>query len=270
MDDSCRSINLTLWGETAQSKITSADGHPTLLCKGVRRGEYQGLSLDGVRASFFELNPEIAEARVLKAWFDTEGSTVSAPVLNGTGGGGLGGDRERKSLKEMGQSNIMDLASDPKGVYFSTRATISMIKRDRDLWYTACPETNKKVTEIAPGRWHCAATDKEYDHCNYRYMLNLSIQDETANQWVSAFDEAGGIIFGKTADELNALRENQPDAFDAHLQEPLLRQFIMRIRAKQDNWNDEVRLRYSIVKIEPVNFISESKIVLNDISKYSI
>lgn len=271
MDQSQKSVNLTLWGDVAKNQVTSADNHPVLLCKGVRRGDYQGISLDGMRSTFLELNPDITEAHALKGWYDAEGHGVVAPVVNGGGGGGgLGGDHERKLLADMGQSHVMELVSDPKGVSFTTRATISMIKRDRDLWYTACPETNKKVTEIAPGRWHCAATDKEYDHCNYRYMLNMSVQDESGNQWVSAFDETAEVIFGKKAEDMHNLRETDPDAFEATLQEPLLRQYVMRIRVKQDNWNDEVRLRYNVLKVEPVNFASEAKIVLSDIQRYAL
>eukprot|EP00871_Galdieria_phlegrea_P004639 jgi/Galph1/5176/GphlegSOOS_G3819.1 len=265
-DDTLKSIRLTVWRDVAENLITSADGNPILLCKGVRRGDFGGISLDGTSQSCFELNPDIPEAHQLRGWFETSGRyKESTTVLL------LSDNRKNeKTIQQANEEDIPKLVNDPRGVYFVIRGFLHHIRKEGTLWYTASPDDNKKVTKLDENRWVCEATGKEYTHCNYRYILSVSVQDETGSLSANAFDDVGCRLIGRSAEDLAKIYEHDKAEFDAILENVLFKPFIFRVRAKQDTWNDEVRLRYHIINVEPMEFASESKILLQEIQPYCI
>jgi replication factor A1 len=66
VDDSKRSIRLTLWGENATS--TKVDGNPIIACKGLRVSEFNGKNLSASTGCTIEVNPEIDESYALRGW----------------------------------------------------------------------------------------------------------------------------------------------------------------------------------------------------------
>ncbi|KAG9451542.1 hypothetical protein H6P81_011507 [Aristolochia fimbriata] len=64
-------------------------------------------------------------------------------------------------------------------------------KTDR-FCYEACPllvgdrQCNKKVTNNGDGRWQSEMCDQSFPLCDYRYLLQLQIQDHTGLTWVTA------------------------------------------------------------------------------------
>lgn len=266
IDDSLKSVVLTVWGQTASSLIASAEGNPTLLCRSVRRGDYNGVSLDALRSSSFELNPDLPEAHALRGWFDATDGMVATTNLSG--GGMSSRSQERKLLNDAKNEEGQQATSD-KGMYFTSRATVKFIKRDR-LYYMACPETNKKVVEVGPGRYRCEATDKEYDHCNFRYTISLNIVDSSEGIWVSAFDEVGQALFGRTAKELEDIKNNDPDMIDAIMYDAQLTTHIFRVRAKIDNYRDEHRVKYTVFSMEKLDPVAESRVLLNQIRAFGL
>ncbi len=74
-------------------------------------------------------------------------------------------------------------------------AWLTHIKTDT-IAYPACTlqyngkQCNKKVVEASsgdgPGQWYC---DRCTAHCQaeWRYMLNLRLEDHTGTEWVTAF-----------------------------------------------------------------------------------
>ncbi|KAJ8901074.1 hypothetical protein NDN08_004934 [Rhodosorus marinus] len=267
-DRSEKSIALTLWGDLAQNLISSAEGNPILLCKGVKRGDFQGISLDSLRSSFFELNPAMDEAFTLKGWYDATGKSLKIESVNSMAGGGIGlNDTERLTIKEGIELKEKDQVNDPKGMVFTIRAVLVMIKKDRDLWYPADPETNKKLVPSSTGKWRNEVTSKEYDDPNYRYVLNVNAQDHTGTMWLSFFDEAAQTIIGKSATEMSDLQEFRENEYERLLEAPLLKPYVLRVRAKQDTWQDEVRVKYQVLKASPVDFGTESRVVMEEIGK---
>mmetsp|Transcript_11244 Transcript_11244/g.34432 ORF Transcript_11244/g.34432 Transcript_11244/m.34432 type:complete len:652 (-) Transcript_11244:220-2175(-) len=264
VDDSHKAIGLTLWGDDAQKLVTSAEGNPVLLCRGVRRGDYQGISLDGVRSSSFELNPDLPESHALKGWYNASGHNESAKIISNAAND-VGDDGERRLLAEMSEDNLRDVSG--KGTYFASRVTLVLINTGRDLWYPACPQTNKKLTE-RDGKWVCDATGNMYDSCNYRYLLSVNVQDESGSHWMSAFDETAKVIIGRSAEEMQQLQQTNAAEFERIIAEPQLQKYVVKVRAKQDTWRDEVRIKYQLQRIEPVDFVKESRLLLDEIRRY--
>ncbi|EME26268.1 Replication factor A protein 1 [Galdieria sulphuraria] len=270
MDDSLKTIRLTLWKDIAENLLHSSEGNPILLCKGVRRGDFNGISLDATVQSCFEVNPDIAEAHELRGWYETTGKHQETSSLEGATSLSLGNTKERKTILQASEEDIPKLINDPRGVQFIVRGYLHYIRKEGTLWYTASPDDNKKVTKLDENRWVCDATGKEYSYCNYRYILSVAIQDATGSLNANAFDDVGSRLIGRSAEELAAIYERDRAEFDAIIDDVLFKPFIFRIRAKQNTWNDELRLRYHIVNVEPIHFSSESQLLLNEIQAFTI
>lgn len=65
----------------------------------------------------------------------------------------------------------------------------------------------KKVVEIGPNIYSCEKCQRRYDHCLHRYILSLTLSDASGQYWVNAFNEVSELIIGKSAAELNEIKE---------------------------------------------------------------
>ncbi len=52
--------------------------------------------------------------------------------------------------------------------YFNVRAVISFIKPDQAMWYLACVNCNRKVTEESSTSYWCEGCQKHSEKCNRR------------------------------------------------------------------------------------------------------
>jgi len=99
-----------------------------------------------------------------------------------------------------------------------------------------------------------------------RYILSVTGADHTGATWLSAFNEQGIQLLGKTADELHQMRNEGNEAeFEQIFQDVLFKQFVFKIRAKMESYQDESRLKCSVIEAEPVNFATEGWKLLQEI-----
>jgi hypothetical protein len=169
----------------------------------------------------------------------------------GGGGGGAGGDGARKDSRKT----IATVQAEPIGQgqaeWYSMRASVSFIKHDLGVWYTACPtpECNRKVSP-AGDMWFCEKCNQNFPTVNYRYMLNLQCQDHTGQQWVTAFDKAAETILAcasaclaanrrcliavgrRPAAELVQMKETNLAAYEAVFDAILFRNFVLRCKVE--------------------------------------
>ena len=107
-------------------------------------------------------------------------------------------------------------------------------------------------------------------HCEWRYIINMTVADHTGQHWVSAFGEMGDILMGMTAGELKELRDNNYAAYETALQEANFKSFVMKLKVADDTYNDETRVKVSLNRLEPVGFVAESKRMLEKIQKLAV
>ena len=74
-DDSGKSIELTLWGNSASNFLETADGQ-VVASKGLRVTEWIQKSLGGSHGSSFEVDPENEACKRLKTWADGGGTAA--------------------------------------------------------------------------------------------------------------------------------------------------------------------------------------------------
>ncbi|GHJ87289.1 hypothetical protein NliqN6_3691 [Naganishia liquefaciens] len=268
VDQSQWSVRLTLWGK--QAEAFKSEGYPVIAFKGVKVGDFGGRSLSMFSSSSMTYNPDVGEAHSLRGWFDAEGTRVSYNTFNSAGMQGAAGANSIRpdEMKTIGQIKDENIGMSDKQEYFSTKATISFIKSE-SFSYPACPTCNKKVVEENDG-WRCEKCDAVYPKPLHRYILNLSVMDHTGHVWITAFNEAAESLLGKTADELVEMKEADEGAFNNIIHTATGKTFTFSCSAKQDSYNDQMRIRYSVRRASPIDYKLEARALIKLIDEMQI
>ena len=87
---------------------------------------------------------------------------------------------------------------------------------------------------------------------------------------MTAFQESGEEILGCSAKELYLLKheEQDDDRFGGIIRSRLFNQYLFRLKIKEELYGDEQRVKITIVKADNVNHSSESRYMLDLISKF--
>lgn len=269
VDQSLTTVKLTLWGQSAET--FDATGHPVAAFKGVRVSDYGGgRSLSALNSTSISLNPDVREAHLLRGWFDQQGSNLVSRSISGGAGSGASGARsdERICLAQIVENN---LGHQEKPDYFAVKATTMKLNPEKTMWYDACPSENcnKKVILEGANSWRCEKCQRTFPYCDRRYIFTMPVQDHTGTAWFQCFNEIGAQVLGHTAEELHQMKENgNQEALDAVLGEAAGKSFVFRVRAKAEFYNDETRVRTSVMSCEPLDFVKEIQYLASVIEKY--
>jgi replication factor A1 len=125
---------------------------------------------------------------------------------------------------------------------------------------------NKKVINNGDGTWHCDKCDQSLPNCEYRYLLQCQIQDHTGVTYATAFQEAGIDMVGHSANELYNIREEDAERFAEILQGVRWQQFLFKLKVKEETFNDEQRVKCSIMRAEKLDPAKESSYLLGVIN----
>jgi len=284
VDDTCVSIELTIWGEPAEKfGADHFSDFPVLAVKACRVSEFQGRSLNTTFGSTFAFNPDIPEAHALRGWFDSvgrdkAGSFQTLTQRSASQGVSVGGGSVRKNWAAVKEERI-GLDGDRKNEYFTLLGTVMHISSNwekANLWYLACPgerdgkPCNRKVTPSQTGTYHCEACNRSYDHAMHRYILSVLVSDSTGGNWVTLFDDQAVRLMGgvKAADVAEIKANGTRQQWDAVFKGRLFTTWTFRLRAQQQMQNDEQRLRFNVLALEPPNYARESAILIEEIDRY--
>lgn len=277
-DWSGKSVELTLWGEFCNKdgqklqEMFDTGFCPVLAVKAGKVSDFSGKSIGTISATQLFVNPDFPEAHRLREWFDRGGkNTASLSISKDVVPGGP----KNEVRKTVSQIKDEGLGRSEKPDWVTVKATITFIKTD-SFCYTACPlmvgdrQCSKKVTRSSNQRWQCDRCNQEFEDCDYRYLLQAQIQDHTGLTWVTAFQEAGEEILGCTAKEMYLLKyEEQDDArFGDIIRSRIFNQFLFKLKIKEEIYGDEQRVKVTVIKADKVNYSSESRHILDLISKY--
>ncbi|KAG1099541.1 hypothetical protein G6F42_017808 [Rhizopus arrhizus] len=255
-------IRLTLWG--AQAEQFDASGSPVIACKGVRVNDFNGRSLSLGASSILKISPDIPEATRLQQWYTEKGASSqfnSYSGMVGVSGEGIT-KRSKISLQEAKDEN---LGKGDKADYFEFRGTVVFIKTE-NFAYPGCPECKKKITLESNG-WRCEKCQKTYASPDYRYILTLSVEDATSQIYMNVFDDQGNTLMGMSANELTALRETDATASQVAFNKSLFQSYNLKVRAKQETYNDITRTKYTCIELNPVDYVKESYEIVASIEK---
>ncbi|XP_053177158.1 replication protein A 70 kDa DNA-binding subunit [Scomber japonicus] len=263
MDMSGKVVSVTLWGEEAEK--FDGSGQPIVAIKGAKLSDFGGRSLSASFSSTMMINPDIPEAYKLRGWYDNEGHAMDGQSLTEMKGGSGGGNTNWKSLSDVKNEH---LGHGDKADYFSCLATIVYLRKENCL-YQACPsqDCNKKVVDQHNGMFRCEKCDKEFPNFKYRLILSANIADFGDNQWVTCFQESAEAILGQNAAYLGQLKESNEAAFDEIFQQANFHSFVFRNRVKLETYNDESRIKATVMDVKPVDHRDYCKRLIMNIRK---
>ena len=274
VDDSGVQIKLTLWGASAINAKNEIALNQVVAFRRARVSDYGGKSLSGGDGVFVE--PKIPETEALQQWWVSQGShggAIKSLSSSGGGGGKMDSFENRKIITDIKKSGM---GYSEKGDYICFKAHFSFLKKDKEggAWYPACPNKEEpcrqrcKVTQTTDGNWQCDRCHGNYPDCTRRWIFSGTVQDDSASTWVSVFDDQAQTLFGgASADEVFAQYENQ-DLYDSYFAKATHTEWLFKCRVKNELVNDENRLKATVVRMEPVDYVAECSDLLSAIEKF--
>ena len=158
---------------------------------------------------------------------------------------------------------------------FYTRATVEMIKTDERSVYPSCPTCSKKlVQEISNDKWRCEKCDNFYDHPTYVFILTFYASDgiKRGSLWLNCFRKEGEMLLGgMTADEYhNTLTAGftDMDAIRSIGSDNRFVRYKIMIKAQEDTFNEELRMRYTALKIIKEGWKSDNEHLIQKLKAY--
>ncbi|XP_020778616.2 replication protein A 70 kDa DNA-binding subunit-like isoform X2 [Boleophthalmus pectinirostris] len=265
VDTSGKVVTATLWGEEAEK--FDGSGHPVVAIKGARLSDFGGRSLSALFSSTILVNPDLPEAFRLRAWFDREGHAADSQSLTEARLVGSGAKMNWKTLSDVKTEHM---GHEEKADYFSCVATVVYIRKENCL-YRACPSSNcnKKVLDQHNGLYRCEKCDRDYPNFQYRLLLSANLSDYGDNQWVTCFQETAEALLGHSAQRLGRLRDTDEEAFNQVFQRATFTTHIFKNRVKLETYNDETRVKVTVLEILPVDHKEYSRRLIRNIHKMS-
>jgi replication factor A1 len=223
----------------------------------------------------------------------------------GGGGGGGGGDRDRRVTLAAFAEEGFGTRGQPD--YVNVLASVGFVRNSEGtrMTYAACTRDhggracNKKLQEQAGGGgaggsdWWCERCQAPCADPAYRYLLSLQLADHTGATWVTAFGDTGDALMGgATAAQVReaqmaaeAERAGGEDGYggagggggggnimagrqlEAIVEGATFRPHVLRLKAAVETWNDEARLKVSVVRATAPDWAQESRLLLSQIAR---
>ncbi|CAE8636591.1 unnamed protein product [Polarella glacialis] len=296
VDDSGVSCRLTLWAEFCENSYAVGS---VALFKGVRVSDFGGKSLNTANGSLAIVDAQAvastARATAVAEWFRLSGPAAlqDARSLSSE----RGPSNPPQTIEELRADGMQLEAPNPGGAFAAQGApaqlqryhtiepaTVTFLPHDRPPFYMACHDeipdekaagdgktrTCNKKMEQSGGVW-CCSSDHQCQEPTARWIAQFAIGDHTGNQYVSSFDETGQKILGCKASEVAELwRVKESDLVAAARIEQLFKaaqykRWRLRLKSRKEVWNDEERLKFSVLDVSPVDVVKDARAKLAEV-----
>lgn len=246
----------TLWGATAQKMDEAALPPGTIVLfnncsvstfggKGISGGSFK-------TGSSIESLPEYGN--LMKFWTTYDESTVQkmAPAERKAYA------NEKITWKECEETQKGRPKGRPnfKGDWFDITGFVTYIpyNAERPNYYMAGGEKRKKVSD-EDGVWK-DNNGTVYDTATPCYKLRTKLSDATGAQYVSFFGLTGQAVMDM---DCAAYKELEEDGIEKAHRNAYFRGVTVSVRASEDHWNGENRMRYTGNSIKPIDYLAESQ-----------
>jgi len=116
--------------------------------------------------------------------------------------------------------------------------------------------------------WLCPKCNKSYGDYLARYILYVKLSDDTLSDYATIFNDAGTKLLGKEANEIRQMRENNNDPeLDFIFESVIQRRYNFTIKATEESYQDDLRVKFTVQSLEPIAYLDESKNMIERISQ---
>ena len=98
----------------------------------------------------------------------------------------------------------------------------------------------------------------------------MAMADCTDNQWVNCFQEQAEQILNISSEELGAMFLNDRPAYDKVFANATFKRFNCRFRCKADFYNDDQRVRHSLVSATAIDYKEMNKKMIRELEEAGI
>lgn len=252
VDDSGVAVRVTLWGKTAED-FAGQPGMAVEMSGAVVR-EWQSvknLNANGdtsmrIRDQMDEMARQ--ETVGLFNWWNSGGSSQKFEGQVAAGGG----DSKAQNFATIRTLNeCFELGTGEQADYCDVRIWTTFFNKKENCWYRADPDTNKKAIENGDGSFS-TVDGKQLDRASYRMLLSsIKISDTVAETWANCFHEQGEILLGRSIEEIVQAQED--GRTDETFASATFKEWLVRLKIKEEYYQDTPRKKYTIVKCAPVN-----------------
>ncbi|KAJ2158926.1 Replication factor A protein 1 [Coemansia sp. RSA 552] len=260
VDKSGYQVRATLWGQEAKDFGVAPE--TVVAFKGMRVGDFGGRTLSLPSIGTMTPSPDIPEAHMVRGWYDSTGRDTTFQTFDGgaaaMGSGGGGRQDEPKTMAQVRDENLG--GSTERADFFTVKGTVTFI-RSSSLAYPGCASADcqKKVIEDTSGQWACERCAKSFAAPDYRYVFSVNVCDFTGQNWLQCFNETGEQLLGCSANEMVELQRTDEAAFERRVAQATFRDFNFRCKARSETFNEQVRVRYTIMGLQPVDYVAEAQ-----------
>lgn len=243
----------------------------------VRVDEYNGRKLSSVGQTSIAVNPPTPAAHQLRHWFDNEGRQKlgSFNSLTAPGWSDQKGEASRLTIaqiKHRATTVVPESELEDKGAWFSCRATLVRINRDKQFFWVACPTCGKKVNypnqpndgysieESSNAVAHCVTCHVDVSQPVHKFMLMMDIADSTGSlHCVALGDKGQQVMGGVSADSLVSLSKGDVQQgqnskrFSDFFNDRQGRMYLFKILAKMERYRDEATIKYRLFGLDPIS-----------------
>jgi replication factor A1 len=251
VDDSGTAIRITIWGKQAEDFLGQAG--MAIEFSGAVVSEYQSVkNLKVGRDTSMRIRDQMdeqakPETLALFSWWNSGGSSQKFEgAARSAGGSGQQNFATIKTLKEC-----FELGTGEQADYVDCRIWTTFFNKKENCWYRADPETKKKAIENGDGTWS-TVDGKSMDKAAYRMILqSMKISDTTDECWANAFHDEGELLLMKSIEEVvQAQEDGKTDELFANA---TFKEWLVRMKIKEEYYQDSPRKKYTVVKCAPVN-----------------
>ncbi|XP_059075313.1 replication protein A 70 kDa DNA-binding subunit A-like [Cryptomeria japonica] len=191
-DMSTLTIDVNLWGlpsEQLGNDLKNMHASRTfviLVVQNARVGYFNGKVINISASTTFEINPSILDADSLR---------LRGPVQQCLDSHSLDVHAKNNQYQRMSIASILQRLSIVLETIETTITPVLRFIKGDQFYYTACPlqfngkECKKKCSKLAENLWLCPRCQTQFPECNYKYLLQMKLQDQTGTVWANAFDE---------------------------------------------------------------------------------
>ncbi|CAO3579251.1 unnamed protein product [Absidia cylindrospora] len=257
VDETQKEIRVAIWGRAAE--MFNSSESPVVVFKGLKVHDFGGRTLSLSSSGTIKINPDIPEARSLRSWYQGQGQNATysgfTNTMSSSGTSYLPAGIPKMTIGDAKYKCNMGETIE----FFAVRGTIIFIKNDL-YCYPACPECRKKLV-LEGDVWHCEKCAMVHSAPDYKYVLTFTIEDATAQLYVTAFDEVATQLLQRSANEMTQLKETygfehvHMGTFDI----PKFKIYNFKIKAQQRVYNDIPSMQYVVLEVANVDFVKDGQ-----------
>jgi len=249
-----------MWGDAADNFDKGKIGK-VVAVKGASVREFNGgyslTTSQYVGCSMLFDNLPVDAVRPLVAWYEQKKDSPSdfKSLAMQMGGSTSFESNYRLIGSVLNHFGVRGELADSPPIYINACATIMNVTTENAI-YKACPKDgcSKKLVEES-GRYRCAKCG-ESPNFKYNFKLEMEVADFSGSAFLTLWKtDLAERILGIKSEQMAEMRESDPAKYAELFHNILFHTFEFRISIRQDVFNEQNRIRWSVVDILPVNAV---------------